>query len=132
MLEKKDFTVVGNGEQSRDFLYVTDVVEAFYAAAISNYNNEVYNLGAGNPQTIIYLTKLIGGNSVFVPKRPGEPDCTWANISKIKEHLNWIPTISFEKGVEKMMQDISNWKDAPLWDPKSINKATETWFRYMK
>ena len=131
-LEKKDFTVVGNGEQSRDFLYVTDVVEAFYAAAISNYNNEVYNLGAGNPQTIIYLTKLIGGNSVFVPKRPGEPDCTWANISKIKEHLDWIPTISFEKGVEKMMQDISNWKDAPLWDPKSINKATETWFRYMK
>ena len=130
-LEKKPFTVVGDGTQSRDFLYVTDIAKAFLAAAKTSYNGQIYNLGAGSPQSINQLVDYIGGDIVYLPKRPGEPDCTFADISKITAELNWKPSVGFKAGVAKMMVEIENWKDAPLWDPSSIEKATDTWFRFM-
>jgi len=131
-LENKPLTVVGDGTQTRDFIYVTDVAKAFLSAAENNNDGQIYNLGAGNPQSINKLVKIIGGEIVYLPKRPGEPDCTWADITKIKNNLSWEPVISFEKGVEKMIKNIENWKDAPLWDVESIDKATKTWFQFMK
>ena len=130
-LENSPFTVVGDGNQSRDFIYVTDIAKAFLAAAKSSYIGQIYNLGAGSPQSINQLVDYIGGDVVYLPKRPGEPDCTWADISKITGDLNWKPSIGFKEGVAKMMVEIENWKDAPLWDPSSIEKATDTWFRFM-
>lgn len=130
-LENKPFTVVGDGSQSRDFLYVTDVAKAFFSAATTYMVGETWNLGAGNPQTVNTLVDLIGGNKIYIAKRPGEPDCTWADITKITNDLNWKPEISFEKGVEKMMVEIDVWKDAPLWDTNSISEATQTWFKYL-
>ena len=118
--------------QSRDFVYVTDVAQAFLDAAETNIGGEVYNLGAGKPQTINKLIELIGGGEVvYIPKRPGEPDCTWADITKIKKHLNWTPKVDFSKGVYKMISEINKWKEAPLWDQQSISKATEKWFHYL-
>ena len=73
----------------------------------------------------------MGGPVVHIPKRPGEPDCTWANIDKITRELDWCAEISFEQGVEKMLSDIDAWTDAPLWEPESIAKATEAWFNYL-
>jgi UDP-glucose 4-epimerase len=130
-LENSPFTVVGDGNQSRDFIYVTDIAKAFLAAAKSSYTGQIYNLGAGSPQSINQLVDYIGGDVVYLPKRPGEPDSTWADISKITADLNWKPSIEFKEGVTKMMDEIENWKDAPLWDPSSIEKATDTWFRFM-
>ncbi|MDB5925222.1 MAG: dependent epimerase/dehydratase family [Betaproteobacteria bacterium] len=130
-LAGKPFTVVGDGSQSRDFLYVTDVAEAFRLAAESDKTGEIWNLGAGNPQPVNRLIDLLGGEKVYVPKRPGEPDCTWADISKITRDLGWKPRVSFEQGVGLMMKEIDVWRDAPLWDPDSIAKATKTWFDYM-
>ena len=130
-LESKPFTVVGDGTQTRDFIYVTDIAKAFLAAAKSAYNGQIYNLGAGSPQSINQLVDYIGGDVVYLPKRPGEPNCTWADISKITAELNWKPSVGFKEGVAKMMVEIENWKDAPLWDPSSIEKATDTWFRFM-
>jgi UDP-glucose 4-epimerase len=130
-LEGKPFTVVGDGSQRRDFLYVTDIAAAFLAAAETEAVGEIYNLGAGNPQPVNRLVELLGGDVVYVPKRPGEPDCTWADITKITTQLDWRPRISFEEGVERMSGDIESWRDAPLWDPVSIDKATKTWFTYM-
>lgn len=130
-LAGKPFTVVGDGTQTRDFIYVTDIAHAFLAAAQSQKVGQVYNVGADAPQPINRLVELLGGEVVYVPKRPGEPDCTWANISKITSELNWKPTVPFEDGVAKMVAEIGNWKDAPLWDPESIKKATQTWFQYM-
>jgi len=131
-LKRKPFTVVGSGNQLRDFVYVTDVAKAFYKAAITKFNGQIYNLGSDNPQTIKYLTKIIGGKTIRIPTRPGEPRTTWANISKIKKQLNWKPTINFEVGVKKMLNQINNWKNAPLWTPKSIRKATKVWFKHLK
>ncbi len=130
-LANKPFTVVGDGTQKRDFVFVTDVAKAFYLAAISNTYGQIYNLGAGNPQSVNYLVELLKGDVVYLPKRPGEPDCTWADISKIQKEINWSPQISFEQGVEKILTNISYWKDAPLWEPKSIKEATKTWFNFL-
>jgi UDP-glucose 4-epimerase len=120
--------VVGDGTQRRDFVYASDVASAFLAAAETPLTGEVWNLGAGNPQSINRLVALIGGDAVHIPKRPGEPDCTWADISKIQRDLAWAPQIPFEEGVSRMMAEITHWKDAPLWDPVSIERATRTWF----
>jgi len=125
------FTVVGDGTQTRDFLYVTDVARGFFAAAQTEKTGEIYNLGAGNPQSVNKLVSLLGGNMVYIPKRPGEPDCTYADISKITTELSWKPEISFEEGVTLLMQEIDYWKEAPLWDQDSIAQATESWFKYL-
>jgi len=130
-LSGKPFTVVGDGTQTRDFLFVTDVATAFLATAETEYVGEIYNLGAGNPQSVNRLIELLGGDVVYIPKRPGEPDCTWADISKIQKHLAWSPEVSFADGISRMMADIDKWQDAPLWDAESIADATKTWFQYM-
>ncbi len=131
-LSGQPFTVVGDGTQRRDFLYVTDVARAFLAAARTSKVGEIYNLGAGNPQSINYLVQLLGANAIsYIPKRPGEPDCTWADISKITRDLHWRPSVSFEQGVSLMLAEIEKWQDAPLWDAQSIAQATKTWFQYL-
>ncbi|MGD0720729.1 MAG: NAD-dependent epimerase/dehydratase family protein [Roseiarcus sp.] len=130
-LAGKPFTVVGDGTQARDFIYVRDVAEAFYAAAKTDIVGERFNVGADNPQSINRLVEILGGEVVHVPKRPGEPDVTHADIAKINRLLGWRPTVSFEHGVKNMLANIERWNDAPLWEPESIAKATETWFRYM-
>ena len=127
-LEGKPFTVVGDGTQARDFLYVTDVVRAFYKAATTERVGEVYNLGAGNPQTVNRLVDLLGGPVTHIPKRPGEPDSTWADITKVQTQLGWMQQVSFEEGVRRILDNIEYWRNAPLWDPETIAKATKTWF----
>ena len=127
-LAGRPYTVVGDGTQTRDFVYVTDVARAFYLAAKSSRSGEIYNLGAGAPQSVNRLVDLLGGQVTYVPKRPGEPDCTWADISKIRSQLDWSPTVSFETGVGKMLAGIDYWREAPVWDPDSIRRATEGWF----
>ena len=128
-LEGEPFSVVGDGVQSRDFLYVTDVAEAFRLAAESSKTGEIWNLGAGDPQSVNKLVELLGGPVVYIPKRPGEPDCTWADISKITSDLGWKQKVSFEEGVAQILANIDYWKGAPLWEPESIAKATATWFK---
>jgi len=130
-LAGKPFTVVGDGSQKRDFVYVTDAARAFLAAAQTALVGRCWNLGTGNPQSVNRLVGLLGGERVQVPKRPGEPDCTWADITRITADLNWTPQVSFEDGVANIVADIDYWRDAPLWDPESIASATRTWFEYL-
>lgn len=125
------FTVVGDGTQSRDFTFVSDVVEALIMAAKSTLENEVLNVGQGRPSTINHLVELLKGEAVYLPKRPGEPDTTHADVSKIKRTLGWEPKVSFEDGVEVMMSNIENWREAPVWTPETIATATREWFKQL-
>lgn len=131
-IEKKPFTLVGDGSQKRDFIYVTDVANAFYSVARRGNVGQIYNCGANNPKSIKYLIELLDGEVVKLPKRPGEPDITWADTKKIEKDTGWKPTVSFEQGVKKMLKEIDYWKDAPLWNQQSIKKATNDWFKYLK
>jgi UDP-glucose 4-epimerase len=130
-LNKRPLTVVGDGKQTRDFTYVTDVAEAFLRAAESNISGEAMNVGSGNHYSVNQLVELLGGDIEHIPKRPGEPDCTFADVAKISRLLDWKARVPFTEGVHRMLERIDDWKDAPVWDPSSIDQATATWFRYL-
>ena len=131
-LAGKPFTVVGDGAQRRDFVFVSDLVRAFWLAAQSDHPNGIYNVGAGQPQPVNRLVELLGGEVVHVPKRPGEPDCTWADITTIRRELGWEPAVSFETGVSTMLDHIESWRRAPIWTPETIATATKEWFACLK
>jgi UDP-glucose 4-epimerase len=130
-LAGKPFTVVGDGEQTRDFTYISDVTAALIAAAISTRTNRVYNVGSGGTVSVNRLVELLGGEKVHIPKRPGEPDCTFADISRIQAELGWQPRVPIEHGVARLLEHIDYWRAAPVWTPDSIAEATRDWFRYL-
>ncbi len=130
-IHENPFTVVGDGTQTRDFTFVTDAVDACITAAKSNICSEIFNVGSGNTYSINQLVKLLEGEKVLIPKRPGEPDCTFADITKIKNMLNWEPKVSFKEGVKIMVKNIDNWKNAPVWTSEQIEIATKDWFKYL-
>ncbi|WP_000646248.1 SDR family oxidoreductase, partial [Leptospira interrogans] len=92
-LAGKPFTVVGDGKQTRDFTYVQDVAEAVFAAAQSDKVGEIYNVGSGATISVNRIVELLKGEVTYIPKRPGEPDSTFADIAKIKKDLKWSPKI---------------------------------------
>lgn len=128
----KLLTIVGDGNQKRDFIYVTDVVQTFIKSERLKSNFEILNVGTGNPVSINYIAKKISKKFVFIPKRPGEPDTTHADIRKIKKILNWKPKIKIDQGIKIMLSNINYWKNATIWSPVKIKKATKTWFKYLK
>ena len=130
-LAGKPLTVVGDGTQTRDFTFVTDTVDALVRAAESQAEGEIFNVGSGSTYSINCLVGLLGSEVRYIPKRPGEPDCTFADITKISQVLGWQPKVSFEEGVRIMLENIDRWRDAPIWDEKSIAEATQDWFKYL-
>ena len=130
-LANQPLTIVGDGNQTRDFTYVTDVVDAIVMAAKLSDSGKVYNVGSGKTISVNYLADLLGGPSVHIPKRPGEPDCTFADITRITSELGWTPKIPIEVGVAEILKNINYWSDAPVWTPASIEDATKDWFKYL-
>ena len=130
-LNGKPFTVVGDGTHVRDFTFVTDVAGAFVTAAASNVSAQVFNVGSGRPTSVNRLVTLMAGQAVHIPRRPGEPDRTDADISKIQRVLGWRPKVSIEEGVAAVLARIEDWRDSPVWTPESIAVATRDWFRYL-
>ena len=131
-LANKPLTIVGNGKQTRDFIHVSDLVSAIIKAAKSKKFGKAYNLGSGKETTVNYIANLISKKKTFIPKRPGEPNRSKANISKARKDFNWKPKISLEEGVKLMLKNIDLYKDSPIWTPKKIKKATKVWFQYLK
>ena len=130
-IKNKPLTVVGNGSQTRDFINVKDLVEAFYKVQNSKSSGKIYNVGSGQEQSVNTLAKLISDKIIHIPKRPAEPDRSLADIKKIK-NLGWQPKVKFKDGIKEIFKNIDYWRDAPLWDKGKINKATKVWFKYFK
>ncbi len=130
-LAAQPFTVVGDGNQTRDFTFVTDIVAALIAAAESDRKGEIYNVGSGNTTSVNKLVELLEGDIIYIPKRPGEPDCTFADITKIKKEIDWVPKVSVEEGITEIVKHIEYWRNAPVWTPDSIRSATKDWFKYL-
>lgn len=130
-LAGQPFTVVGDGSQTRDFTFVSDVVEAFVTAAASDVTGEIINICSGQPQSVLTLVQLLEGPIIHIPKRPGEPDCTWGDITKAKTVLGWQPQVTFPEGVSQMLANIDLWREAPIWTPDKIQEATKEWFEFL-
>ena len=131
-LNNLPLTVVGDGNQTRDFIHVNDLVEAVIKVAEHSTKNEIFNVASGEETTVNKIADMIGGKKISIPKRPGEPDRSLADISKIKKKIGWEPQISINEGVKMLLEDIDQWKNAPLWTPEKIENATKPWFEYLK
>ena len=130
-LAKKPLTIVGDGKQTRDFIHVYELVDAIIKTVRKGKNGEIYNVGSGKEISINFIANLIGGSKFNIPKRLGETDRSLADISKIKEHLNWQPQITIEEGIKKLLKNISNWEEAPVWTPKKIKNVNKTLFEHL-
>ena len=90
-------TIVGDGSQRRDFIYVRDVARANYNAATipfhKDYLGQVFNVGSGKCYSIQQIADSISDNQVYIPKRDGEMDTTFADITKIEKVLGWNPEV---------------------------------------
>jgi UDP-glucose 4-epimerase len=131
-LAQLPYTVVGDGSQARDFTFVTDVADAFFAASQSAaVHGEILNVGSGSSYSINRLVALLGGPVTLIPKRPGEPDQTFADVAKIERLLGWRAGVTLERGVAEMLAHLNDWRDAPIWTAQSIEVATKAWFTYL-
>jgi UDP-glucose 4-epimerase len=128
----KPYTVVGDGTQTRDFTYVTDIAAAVQCAGESSLSGEIINVGSGGTYSINDLVGRLGGPITYVPKRPGEPDCTFADVTKIRALLGWTAQVPFAEGVQNMLAHADDWRDAPVWEPASIAEATREWFHFLQ
>ena len=131
-IANKPYTIVGNGNQTRDFTYVTDIIDAMKKASKSKIKNQIINVGSGKTISVNEITKLLKGNKTYIPNRPGEPKITFACTAKIKKLLKWKPKITIDQGIKLLLKDINYWRNAPVWTPKKIKLATNDWFKYIK
>ncbi len=132
-LAGKPLTVVGDGSQTRDFTYVTDVVDAFVRAGAGSATG-VMNIGTGVAESVQRIVELLepATGVVHVPKRPGEPDCTLADNALAREWLGWAPRTSLAEGVARLLLHIEDWREAPVWDEASVAEATRAWFECIR
>jgi UDP-glucose 4-epimerase len=108
--QNKPLTIFGNGEQTRGFCYVDDVVEANIKAMTSDQlkGGEVINIGSEKSYSINYLAKLISDKIEYLAPRMGDILHTNADINLARKLLDWEPEVSFEQGVEKVKQWFEN------------------------
>jgi UDP-glucose 4-epimerase len=101
----RPFPITGDGEQTRDFTHIHDVVQANILAATSNKvgKGEVMNIGSGRPISVNTLAKLLEGPRIYIPARK-ETRHTKADWKKAKELLGWEPTMKFEEGIQEILQ----------------------------
>ena len=130
-LHNATMTVVGDGTQSRDFIFVKDVPRAFLLAAESDQSGEIFNVGSGSHYSINQIVDLLDGEAVHIPKRPADPSCIFADTTKIEKMLGFKAKTSFKHGVLELLNHIDDFRNTPLCDPKSIDDATKTWFKYL-
>lgn len=104
-------TIVGDGEQRRDFTHVSDVVNANIVVATSNPDpsafGQVYNVGTGKNYSVNQIANMISNHQVNIPSRPGESRETLANNSKIKTIFGWSPKISIDVWISQYLKSTS-------------------------
>ena len=104
-LSGEALTIVGDGTQRRDFIYVGDVAKANLIAAESKldkkYFGQVFNIGSGINYSVQEIADAISDNQTYIPKREGEMETTWSNIEKASEILGWKPEVDVLEWIKK-------------------------------
>jgi len=130
-INKKPLTVVGDGKQKRDFIFVSDIVQAIYCSSKSKKITGIFNISTSKSHKVISIAKKISTNLVFIPKRPGEPDKTQGDNTKFIKKFKWKPKINIHDGIKKILKEKHSFMKAPIWTPKKIKKVTSDWFKYL-
>lgn len=106
-LQKKTFMVYGNGKQTRDFIYIADVLDALIKLAKSKIKFDIFNLGSGKQTSINDLVKTIGVKKFkYLPKNKHEIENSIACIKKLKKSIGWVPLTKIEKGIKKTFNSL--------------------------
>ena len=126
--QDQPLTVVGDGSHARDFVYCTDVANAFYIAALEGKDGEIYNIGSGKAVTLNEITDRIKGKKLFIKNKEDEPVKTWADISKFQFDCNWQPRTPMESGVEFSLDVLEDWKGDNNWDENNLSEFFQAWF----
>ena len=103
--EGKPFTVVGDGQQTRDFTHIDDVVAANVLSATTENEKafgEIFNIGTGESHSILWIAHTIGGDFTYLPARSGEARHTMADNYKARKILDWKP----KKGLKTYLKNI--------------------------
>jgi UDP-glucose 4-epimerase len=119
---RKPLTLAGDGRQTRDFVHVHDVTRAFLATTGRMLAGEAINVGSGRQVPIRDVAKLIGGDTIAVPARPGEPRRRLADIDKARKLLDWSPQVPFENGIAALLANLEDWKEAPVWTAETLEQ----------
>ena len=98
-------TIVGDGTQRRDFIYVGDVARANYLAAlmpgVRDHLGGVFNVGSGVNYSVQEIADAISDNQTYIPKREGEMETTWSNIEKVNKVIGWKPEVDVLEWIKK-------------------------------
>ncbi len=103
---QRPLTIVGDGNQSRDFVHVEDVVEVFKKAGFKKIKNKIFNIGTGKSVTINKIAKIFGGKKKFIPKRIGDLKFSKAKIFKVKKDLKWIPKKNLVNSIQELIDEL--------------------------
>ena len=109
-LDGNPLTITGDGTQTRDFTYIGDIVDGIYTAAMSEKVGEIYNIGSGKTVSVNKIAELFEAEIEYIPRRSGEMDITYGDITKAKKELNWKPKMEIEEGVPLVLKEIFNQK----------------------
>jgi nucleoside-diphosphate-sugar epimerase len=119
MLNDKEISIYGNGEQLRDFTYISDIINGIILACEKDVSKgEVFNLGCSNPISVndliekMYTITIKQKKVIFIEKQQGDVDITYSNINKAKKLLNYIPKVDIEEGLMNQYQ----------WQNKELSK----------
>ena len=102
-MESKPMTIVGDGEQRRDFIHVDDIAEANLQAAFTNkisFLGDIFNIGYGENYSVNEIAEWMGGETTNIPPRI-EPKETLLNSDKFKNIFNWKPITNLKEWLEK-------------------------------
>lgn len=102
--ERLPLTIDGTGQQTRDFVHIDDVTDAFVAAINSNHTNDTFNVGSGESISINNLASLFSNNIIRGPAREKYALHTKADISKTTAILDWKPKIDIIQGINRLLQ----------------------------
>ncbi len=114
--EEKEICLYGNGKTSRDYTYISDIVEGIISILNKDFNHEIFNLGNSKPTNLSYLILLVeknldkSANIKYLPEQPGDPPVTFSDISKSKRILHYEPKVKIEEGIRNFIEWYKNEK----------------------
>ena len=128
-LNRKPFTIVGDGNQKRDFTYVKDVVDAFIKASKLKKSGKVFNVGSGKTVSVNQVVAYLKEKS-FIKKDQWKPDMTFAEIKKSK--IKMVPQNYYNQRYKYSFRKFRLLEKSTCLDSKKITKETKSWFKYLK
>jgi len=121
-LHQSKAIILGQESQERDFVFCTDVANAFLTAAEEAPAGSIYNIGSGRSFSLYQLCTLLKVKRDSLPVKNLWPERSWADISKFQFDCNWQPRVPFETGIQFSVDVLPAWKDSKRWGINELEK----------